>query len=331
MNAVALDVRITSHMSAGMVAYVRMLQSWLPRVAPDLRIVPVGRGDNFDLAEQLQLPWTIARCGVRLAHLPTPFVPLIVPKPYVVTVHDLIDLHFPQYAKHKVGPYYRGIVAPVLRRARAVITDDEATAADLRDLLGVDTDRIVVIPLGVDDAPGEPVPWQRARPYLLYVGNHRPHKNLTCLVEAWASLAPEYELDLLLTGPPDVAFESRRARGEIVFLGELSDAALRDAYAGAVAYVHPALREGFGLPLLEALRAGTPVLAAATAVPSVLRDHVRTFAPDDPGGLRELVSAILTDPATARTRAASARAATAYLTWERTARLTAELYRRLLA
>jgi glycosyltransferase involved in cell wall biosynthesis len=328
---IALDVRETSHMSVGMTSYVRKLRSWLPLVAPDLKIVPVGGGDNFDLAEQLGLPLALARSGARLAHLPTPFVPLAVPIPYVVTVHDLIDLHYPQYGKRKVGPYYRLVVGPVLRRARAVITDDDATVDDLERFLRVDRARVSVIPLGIDVPVRDVVPLLRPRPYVLYVGNRRPHKDLATLLAAWAALPPELEIDLALTGPADPQLAPARARGELVFLGELSDAALESAYAGAAAYVHPALREGFGLPLLEAMRAGAPVIAAASALPVPLRPHATAFTAGDVNGLRDALTALLADPATARAQALAGRTATAGLTWERTARLTAELYRRLAA
>ena len=109
---VALDVRETSHTSAGMLAYVRALRTWLPRVAPDLTLAEFGRGDNFDLAEQAGMPAGLLRMRPRLVHFPTPFVPRFIPVPHVVTVHDLIDLEFPQHAKAKVGPYWRRIVGP---------------------------------------------------------------------------------------------------------------------------------------------------------------------------------------------------------------------------
>ncbi|MBV9438603.1 MAG: glycosyltransferase, partial [Candidatus Eremiobacteraeota bacterium] len=144
---VALDVRETSHTSAGMRAYVRALRRLLPRVAPDLSIAELGGGDNFDLAEQVGIPLTLARLRPRLVHFPTPFVPRIVPAPHVVTVHDLIDLEFPQYAKRKVGPYWHYVVGPVVRAARAVITDDDATVALLERYLGVARDRVRVVPL----------------------------------------------------------------------------------------------------------------------------------------------------------------------------------------
>jgi glycosyltransferase involved in cell wall biosynthesis len=327
MTTVAFDARETSHMSAGVLSYSRRLRAWLPRVAPDVRLIPVGRGDNFDLAEQIGLPLEIARARAQLAHFPTLFLPRFAPRPYVVTVHDLIDLHYPQYVKRRVGPYVRAVVAPAVRAASVVITDDEATVADLERFLGVDPRRVRVIALGEDDPPepGEPV--VRARPYVLYVGNRRPHKNLATLVAAWSQLADAPAVDLVLTGPPDDALRATRGPGEIVFLGDLGDAELRRWYAGAAAYAHPALREGFGLPLLEAMRCGVRVVASRSALPRVLSEHAVAVEARDVAAWRAALGAVLADPPAARAAARAACAATRWLTWERTARLTADVYR----
>lgn len=329
---VAFDARETSHMSAGMLLYVRKLQEWMPRVAPDLPLVPVGGGDNFDLAEQCGLPFALLRSRAGLAHLPTPYVPLWVPLPYVITIHDVIDLEFPEFAKRTVGPYYRRVVGPALRRARAVITDDRATSGMLERYLGVDPARMTVIPLGCDAEPRRSArPVMRPRPYFFYAGNHRPHKNLDTLVSAWDGLPPDRECDLVLTGDADVLHVAPRPAGEIVFIGDVPGEELADWYAGALAYVHPALREGFGLPMLEAMRAATPVIAADTAVPEVLAEHVQTFAATDVLALRALLDAALADPHAMLIRGRGARDATDELTWEATALATAGVYRRFLA
>ncbi|GAC1574780.1 MAG: glycosyltransferase family 1 protein [Candidatus Elarobacter sp.] len=328
---IALDVRETSHMSAGMLAYVRALRSWLPRVAPDLLLREFGEGDNFDVAEQLGMPLRLAWLRPRLVHFPTPFVPRVVTAPHVVTVHDLIDLEFPQHAKRKVGPYFRQVVGPVLRSARAVLTDDDATVALLGRYLGVDPARVRVVPLGVDAPDPLPAAIVRPRPFAFYAGNHRPHKDLPTAVRAWASLPEELDLDLLMTGPPEAAFAAtRRTRGELVFLGDRSPVEMWRFHRSAAAYVHPALREGFGLPMLEALRSGTPVIAAAPAIPSELRPYVHAFPAGDADALRALLVRVLEDRAACARETAFARDATAHLTWERTARATAAVYRELL-
>jgi glycosyltransferase involved in cell wall biosynthesis len=330
---VALDVRITSHMSAGMIRYVRELAARLPVVAPDLAIVPVGRGDNFDFAEQAGLPFAARRSAARLLHLPSPYVPLVPGLPFVVTIHDLIELRHPGFGKRSVGPYYRYVVAPVARRARAVITDDEATARDLERFLRVPRAKIRIVPLGVD-GPGRTPAVRRARPYFFNVGNHRPHKNLEVLVRAWASLPTDLPADLLLTGADDAALAPRRRpgdAGELLFLGNVGDADLEAHYRGAAAYVHPALIEGFGLPMLEAMRAGAPVIASHGALPTVLAPHAFAFESDDVDELRALLVRALLDRERFRTAAEAAQAATAYLTWERTARATASVYREFLS
>jgi glycosyltransferase involved in cell wall biosynthesis len=329
MIRLAFDARETSHMSAGVVNYSRKLREWLPQVAPDVSVAPVGRGDNFDLAEQVGLPLAIARSGAKLAHFPTLFVPRFVPCAYVVTVHDLIDLHYPQFVKRQVPPYVRTFVAPVVRSARAVITDDEATVDDLERFLGVDARRVRVIPLGNDDPLEAPVPVAHPRPYLLYVGNRRPHKNLGTLVAAWSQLPRERPVDLVLSGAPDDELRAAPGPGEIVFLGERTDEELRSWYAGAAAYVHPALREGFGLPLLEAMRNGARVVASRAAMPRVLASHAVLVDAGDAGTWRDALAALLDDPAGARAAADAARAATSELTWERTTRLTADVYREI--
>jgi len=328
---IALDVRETSHTSAGMLAYVRALRRLLPRVAPDLRISEVGGGDNFDLAEQVGLPLRLARLRPGLVHFPTPFVPRVVPAPYVVTVHDVIDLEFPQYAKRKVGPYWRHVVGPVLRRARAVITDDDATVGLLERYLRVDPVRVRVIPLGVDAPDPLPPPVAGGRPYFFYAGNHRPHKDLATLVAAWASLPDRYAIDLVLTGDEEPSLRAvRHACGELAFAGAIGEEELWRLHQGALAYVHPALREGFGLPLLEAVRAGTPVIAAETATPAVLKPYVHRYDPHDIVALRSLLLRAVEQPEVFARDAVSARAATVALTWERTVRATADLYRELL-
>jgi glycosyltransferase involved in cell wall biosynthesis len=330
VSAVAFDARETSHMSDGVLAYSRQLRAWLPRVAPDLRVMPLGGGDNFDLAEQVALPLALARSGARLAHFPTIYVPRFVPIPYVLTIHDAIDLHFPRYVKRSVVPYWRAVVAPVARGARAVIVDDEATIADLERFLHVDPRRARVVPLGSDDASAGVVPMSHPRPYLLYVTNRRPHKNIATLVRAWESLPAERAIDLVLSGDDDGSVRGTRERGAIVHLGRRAGDELARWYAGAAVYVHPALREGFGLPMLEAMRAGVPVVAARSALPRVLAPYALGVDPRDALQFRAALLELLDDPPAAAERAAAARAATAALTWERTAAATAAVYREFL-
>lgn len=325
---VALDRRVTSHMSLGMQQYARELLARLPRVAPDLSFETFGTGDNFDWDEQVAIPARIVRDRPRLVHFLAPYAPLVVPARYVVTIHDLIDLRYPQFVKPKAHWYYRVALRRIARAARCVITDDERTADDLVAFYAIQRRRIAVIPLGVDLDAVEPI--RPPRPYVIYAGNRRPHKDLATLAAGWSRVDAECALDLVVTGDTDVALqEASRERGTVRFLGPMPHGEVMRWIAGASALVHPALHEGFGLPLLEAMRLGTPVVASDSAVPLILREHARMFPAGDAGALARAVEGVLRGEEARR--AAAAHAATATLTWDRCARTTAELYRRLLA
>jgi glycosyltransferase involved in cell wall biosynthesis len=330
---VALDARLTRQMSAGMRAYARELRGRLPRAAPDLRFVAFDRGENFGLDEQVRLPLALRRVKPRLVHHLSLYAPLAAHRPYVVTVHDLIHLRFPEYFKAKVRPYYELVVRRLCARAACVITDDERTVGDIERFLGVPRSRARVVALGVNDAfLGEAGPHAGPRPYFLYAGNHRPHKDLATLLAAWASLPEGTGADLYVTGPDDCEeFRAvRRRDAELRVLGEVGDAELARYYRGAQALVHPALAEGFGLPMLEAMALGTAVVACADAAPRILESRLRTFAARDAAGLRaELLEALRPDPAReARLREAREFART--LSWDRCAAETAAVYRELL-
>ncbi|MGP6158414.1 MAG: glycosyltransferase family 4 protein [Vulcanimicrobiaceae bacterium] len=327
---VALDLPLTRHISVGMGAYARELTARLPAVAPDLRFASFPHDRPFGLDEQVRLPLAMARARPRLSHFLSVYAPLAAPRPYLITIHDLIHLRFPHLFKSKVGPYYATVVRAVCAGARHVITDDDRTVGDLARFLGVPPAKTVVIPLGVDDVylrDAEPLAFER--PFFLYVGNHKPHKDLATLFAAWEALDPAHAVDLVLTGEDDLEAQPRprREHGSLRFLGSPASPGLARYYRSAVALVHPALCEGFGLPLLEAAASGGRVIAASEAVPRVLRPYVETFAPRDVRALRALLERELDDPRPSEEARRFART----LTWDRCARATAQVYRETLA
>jgi glycosyltransferase involved in cell wall biosynthesis len=331
---VALDARLTRQMSVGMKIYARELSARLPRVAPDLRFNAFRQGANFGWDEHVRLPRAIRRSGAALTHFLSLYTPAAAPRPYVVTIHDLIHLHFPQYFKSKVPLYYRTVVRYVARRAARVITDDDRTIEDLQRFLGVDAARVRVVPLGVEDRFLAPVNRVRAqRPYLLYAGNHRQHKDIPTLLAAWSSLPERYAVDLYITGPDDFdgvlqahSNESRRA----LALGDVTHDRLAGYYAGATALVHPALLEGFGLPFLEAMACGCPVIATEQSLPRVLAGAALTFPARDPAAAAAAMAQLLDDSALRERLATAGRERARTLTWDRCAMLTAEIYREIL-
>ncbi|HEX3369495.1 MAG TPA: glycosyltransferase family 1 protein [Candidatus Cybelea sp.] len=331
---VGLDARQTRQLSAGMKAYVRELVARLPRVAPQYEYVPFTLGSNFGWDEQIGLPRAMKRAHLDLAHFLALYVPVVVPVRFVVTIHDLIHLRFPHHFKAKVRPYYETVVRWTCARAARVITDDERTVEDLVELLGVKREKIRVIPLGVSEAFFEPAAaFAGPRPYVLYVGNHRRHKDLDTLFEAWSALPPGLDVDLYVTGDDDFGGELQR-RGapnrSIVALGDVSEERLASYYAGARALVSPSLREGFGLPVLEAMAAGCPVIACADSVPRVVEAAARTFPARDSLRLAALLESMLVDQGE-RERSVNVGLETARrLTWDYCARATAGVYREVL-
>jgi glycosyltransferase involved in cell wall biosynthesis len=321
-------------------AYAEELVARLPRVAPDLGFATFVRATHLDANEQIALPLRLARARPRLVHHLSVYAPIVGFAPTIVTIHDLIHLRFPEMFKNRVGPYYATVVRALCRRAARVITDDERTIEDLERFLGVPSSKVAVIPLGVDDRYLAAAAAARVgvditaaptteAPYFLFVGNHRTHKDIPTLLAAWASLPEHYHVDVRLTGIDDLGPEvsrPERSRGEITFVGHVDAPKLVALYAGALALVHPALCEGFGLPLVEAAAMGTPVIACRDAIPSVIIHRAAIFEPRDVAGARAHMIAVLDG----RVPRGSAQTIARNLTWDLCAERTAEVYRTVL-
>ncbi len=338
MKRVGLDGRLSRQMSVGMKLYASEMCARLPGVAPEFAYTVFSRGGNFDWSEQVALPLAIAKARVDLVHFLSQYAPLVVPARSIVTLHDVIHLCFPQYFKRKAAWYYRFVVRKACARAARVITADERTVDDIERFLAVDRAKIRVIALGVDPellAPGARAAVHAAdRAYFLYVGNHRQHKDLATLLEAWRALPERYDVDLYVSGPDDFDGALQRAstsRRQARVLGDLSVRELAAYYRGATALVHPALREGFGLTLLEAMAAGTPVVVCADAVPAVLEGATLAFPARDARALTERLAAVLEDQGLRARLVNDGQMLARRFTWDRCARATADVYREVLA
>lgn len=187
-------------------------------------------------------------------------------------VHDLRPISHPEASLQSL--YFRAWVPPLLRQCRLVLTNSGFTAGEIQRCTGLPEARIQVIPLGYDAQRFRPAPTSAEalhRPYLLHVGQAYPHKNLRRLIEAFAQLAPRHpEVRLLLAGKPHptetprlkALVEERGLQRQVEFRSYVPAAELPDLYRGALALVYPSLWEGFGLPVLEAMACGTPVLTS---------------------------------------------------------------------
>jgi glycosyltransferase involved in cell wall biosynthesis len=242
----------------------------------------------------------------------------------VFTIHDLIHLRMPEERSLAKRIYFHSVVLPAARRAYCVLTVSEYSRREILSWTGLSPERVVVTPNGVDPSysPEGPAKDFGAR-YLLYVGNRKPHKNLDRMFEAFRGVRDQKVL-LVLTGDPEPDVLERAARAGIVsrliFSGVLPDAEMPSLYRGAEALIIPSLLEGFGLPVIEAMASGTPVIAArTTALPEVAGDAAILVDPLNVAEIRDgMEAAAGNQPLRGELRARGLRRVSEY-TWERAA------------
>ena len=289
------------------------------------------------------------RLGADIVHFPANIGPLFAMDGAVLTVHDLSFLRGPQWYRRNRAAYYRYAVRRSARLAARVIVDSQATAADVIELLGVPEDRIDVVPLGVGDefrcVRGAPPPLQAdaheryglPERFFLFVGTLEPRKNLVRVIDAFTRIAAECEYDLVLAGrdgwkvaPIRAAAAASPQARRIHFPGFVADEDLPAVLSAAHALVWPSLYEGFGLPPLEAMACGTPVVTSNTSsLPEVVGDAALQVDPDDLEVLADAMRAVATDTALRDALVVKGVHRAAQFTWDRTAQLTVEAYRRL--
>jgi glycosyltransferase involved in cell wall biosynthesis len=331
---IGLDARCGKRISVGMATYTREVSARLPAVAPRYDYRLYTKGQNLGIAEQIVLPFEMWRDRIDLAHYMAHYVPAFAEGRFVFTIHDLIHLRFVQFFRAYIGPYYNTVVKRACRKAARIITSDKRTIADLVHYFGVDPAKIRVIPLAPRDRFYTHVePHSAQRPYFLNVGNHRTHKDIPTLLKAWASLPPQYDVDLYLTGADDFGGELQRLstpKRKAIALGDVSDDELASYYAGAVALVHPAMLEGFGLPFVEALASGCPVIATDESIPEPIAGVSLTFAVGDWEAAAHHMQRMLDDASLRRDLVERGGSAVRALSWDRTARETAQVYDEVL-
>lgn len=290
----------------------------------------------FSLREQWELPRSARQFRADLVHYTSIAVPLWMSGPALISVHDLTPLWFPPTPLHPA--YIRHLFSRLARRARRVICGSQHSSRDIQQVLGVHLERIDVVPYGGLDGPATPrleanTPVgseASGRPYFLCVSNPKPHKNLRVLLEAYQGLEPQADLVLVSPGA-DWLDRALEGRVSIRRLHGISDAGLGQLYRGALAVVVPSLYEGFGIPPLEAMQLGAPVISSnATSLPEVVGRAGLLFDPQRSDQLRDCMQQLLSRPdLRAQLLEAGARQAQLF-TWEASARAHVKIYERVL-
>ncbi len=309
----------------------------------ELRRVDIA---TFSLAEQYRLPFAIRDLPLAIFHSPYYIKPYFSRTPSIVTLFDVIPLRVPAAVPGwRARQLFRVAATLATRTAARVMAPSQATCDDLIARLHVPRDKIVVTPLAADArfAPQSQTEITRVRAkynlparYLLSVGVNKPHKNLATLVSALELFAVHnspFAVPLVIAGAYDPRYPVTTSnleprKSEIVFLRDVPDADLPALYAGATVFVFPSLYEGFGLPPLEAMACGAPVVCSnASSLPEVVGDAAVLVDARNVQELGSAIARVLDDAALRDELRAKGIAQAAKFSWERTARETLNVYK----
>jgi glycosyltransferase involved in cell wall biosynthesis len=359
---IAIDARLVGY-AAGIAYYAMLLVEALEKLeGPERYVVLHGRRAPHRLGrlcwtpphhrlERWTLPVELLASGKRLdlLHSIDHVAPAWGPWRTVVTLHDLAFLLYPETHTPASRGYYAA-AGESARRAARVIAVSQRTASDAVRLLGVDPARMRVIhnaadprffrPHSSDEVArlSERLRFDLRKPYILFVGTLEPRKNVPLLFEALARLRRHVDLHLLVVGGRgwlDRSIQTAYARSGVGdaarFLGWLDQSDLAVLYGHAGVFALPSVYEGFGLPVLEAMACGAPVVCSnAGPLPEVAGDAAVVLAPDDAGTWAEAIGRVLSDASlAAELRARGARRAREF-SWDKAARVTREVYREAL-
>jgi glycosyltransferase involved in cell wall biosynthesis len=302
---------------------------------------------HYSLAEQIRFPRILKKEKLDLMHFTHFNAPIFYNRPFVTTIHDLTLTLFP--GQKMTSPFHRlayhAVIKHAVKKARKVIAVSKNTKNDLKKFLGVKKDKVEVIYEGVNpefkETKGHRIEIVRKKyglikPFLLYTGVFRSHKNLVNLIKAFNILKKSYKLDsnLVITGREDKHYpeikntiDELKLRDDVVLPGLVPEEDLISLYSAAEVYVFPSLYEGFGLPPLEAMKCGTPVACShASCMPEICGNAAAYFDPEDISDMAKQIHKVYTDPHLQKQLIKNGHQQVNKYSWEKMAQETLKLY-----
>jgi glycosyltransferase involved in cell wall biosynthesis len=319
------------------------LDSWQPTSKNFTKVA--CRFKEFTLSEQVGLLWQLLEFGADLVHFPMVQQPVLYHGKVVTTMQDLTTLRFSNPSKNIVvfkfkQWVYRWVNFIAARKSSAIITPSEFVKDDVARTMRANSRKITVTYEAGDSIDGTPEPVEELedKQFIMYVGRPLPHKNLERLIDAFNVLKQTHpNLHLALVGKKDVLYKrheretNRKGIPDVHFTGFISDEQLKWMYQHTAAYVFPSLSEGFGLPPLEAMACGAPVVSSnATCIPEVCGDAAYYF---DPLNIEEMAVAIgkVIDSEKLRAKLIEAgKKQVKTYSWKRMAEQTLDVYQQVL-
>lgn len=349
---VAIDTQSTLGRKTGIGQYTLRLAAAMRSAAPEHEFVELNLGRDIVMRtdrrlrwQQIQLPRRARRAGAALLHVPGFDGPVHSAIPVVLTVHDLIGMLFPQNFPPVSRLYWSQWLPFTVRFARRIIADSECTRRDIVRLMHIPAERIQVIPLGVDSRfePQGSEAIRKARKhfglqaeYILYVGTLEPRKGVDTLIDAFVRMDEGHTHELVIAGKKGWYWEAvlnrigPEAAARVRVLEYVPDEILPALYAGATAFALASRYEGFGLPVLEAMACGTPVVCAnSSSLPEVAGDAARLVPADNPAALASALQEVMNDRTLADSLRHKGVERAREFTWEKTARATIGIYESL--
>jgi alpha-1,3-rhamnosyl/mannosyltransferase len=326
--------------------YVLFVGQQFPPDLPENFRVVVERSPVYSIRELVALSWRLHRLELDLYHATHYVLPAVVPCRAVVTIHDIIHLLYPQFLPNRLAFLYaQSMIRRSLQRGERIIAVSQNTKSDLVEYFGVGGRKIRVIYNGVEETFRQHLAPEEVRrrlttlglqpPYLLFVGNPKPHKNLENVVRAYALAQAlcDFAEPLVCVGDRQGDFKIRQIAeqlgvgGRVRLVGHVDQPLLPAIYQGASLFLYPTLYEGFGLPVIEAMASGVPVITSnGSALREIAGGHAELVEPLDVNAMAQAIAGLMGDPARRRDLAARGIKRSADFRWRRTAERTRDVY-----